>query len=93
MFLFVAFPCFPVVLQIHPGIWKGDSALRALGGLAEVRGFDSQHTHGDSQLETVTPVPGEPTPSSGLHGPCANGTQANICIGKYKIKIKLKMDV
>lgn len=32
-------------------------------------GFDSQHTHGGTQL-SVTPVPGDLTPSSGFCVPC-----------------------
>jgi hypothetical protein len=43
--------------------WRGSLVVESTGGI----GFDSQHPHGGSQ-QSVTPVPGNPRPSSGFLG-------------------------
>jgi hypothetical protein len=51
-----------LVLLIVCGAWRGGSAVESTGCSFREWGFDSQHPHGSSQL-SVTPVPGDPTPS------------------------------
>ena len=67
--------------------------LRTLADLPEGPGFNSQHPHINSQL-SMTPVPGDLMPSSGLCRHCMHvvyrHTCWQICI-QHKIKTKVKI--
>ena len=51
-----------------------ESTCRSSGGM----GFDSQHLHSHKN-PSVTPVPGDPMPSSGLQGHCMHVVDRQTC--------------
>jgi len=61
--------------------------VRAVVAFQDEPGFNAQHSCGSSQL-SVTPVPGDPTPSSGLHSTSVVYMQGRIHTHKIKVESK-----
>lgn len=58
--------------------WKNGSVIKSTGNSYRGPRFDSQNTYGIS-LQSITPVPGYPAPSSGLCGLCKHRVQRHTC--------------
>ena len=69
--------------------WRDGSALKSTGCSSRRPGFNTQHPHSSSQL-SVTPAPGDPTPSDVFRHPQV--ITHVIYAGIYTLTYKLKLN-
>ena len=77
------------VVSRNPGSSQTAQRLRSTGCSSRGPRFNSQHPHGSSQV-SVTPVPGDLIPSSGLHGHQAHTWCTYIHVDRTHICFILK---